>query len=346
MKIVLTADIHNHQFKNFDKLTENGRSLRLSLYEKSLWYVWEYCKLNGINYWIDAGDFFHSRESISLPVLDMVGRFFQECELKEETSGKILKYFLKGNHDINNRIGDITSLNILSQYGKVIKNSCVEEISLFDHSNYYIRFIPWDEKINFVKEINKSRSNLVIGHRMIKGSKANNVIFNGESLEGLDYSKFDNIFCGHVHQHQKVQDNVYYIGNLVSNNFNDVDQEKGFIVYDFLEKTFEKVKNPYSPIFKDVIINSKEQLNEIKIKENEFLNIKFDLKNLNILDDLPEELKNVCKFTVLYKQKEENRIDEQDLLTPESLFDKYCSLNDINSDISKIGKEILLEVQQ
>jgi DNA repair exonuclease SbcCD nuclease subunit len=350
MKIAITSDIHNHYFKDFDRLTKDGRSFRLSLYEKSLWFVWEYCKKNGINYWVDAGDFFHSRESITLPVLDMVGNFFSECEEKESKSGKIFKYFLKGNHDTNNKVGDITSLSILSKYGKVIKNTSLEGISLANSMSCFIKFIPWGKE-DFVEQVNNSKSNLVIAHRMLKGSKVNNTILDGESLKGLDYSKFDNIFCGHVHEYQKIQDNVYYVGSLVGNNFNDKDQDKGFIVYNFETKNFEKIKNPYSPNYK--VINF-ENLEELKHYQEVVLSTDTCFEVANFYDfrvklKIGEELPKIngsdlnIRITNLRENKGENRIDFDDILTPESLLKKHKKMNNLNESVYKVGEEILKE---
>lgn len=350
MKITLSADQHWHVFKDFDRLTNEGKSFRLSLYEKSLNYVYDYNVKNGIFCWIDAGDIFHSRESISLPVLDMIGRVFNRFkEIEEDKEKNILKFFLKGNHDTHNKVGDITSLNVLSQYGEVISENCVLDLQFIKTK---VHFIPWDENTNFIDLVNKEKTNLIVAHRMLKGAKSNNIILDGESLEGLDYSKFDNIFCGHVHEHQKVQDRVYYIGSLIANNFNDVDQDKGFIVYDTETKTFEKIKNPYSPKYKILRCKSLEDIEKCKmliendslIDETLFYDIRYEIKDNEEIPSL-EDLKNV-RVTITKRNENENRIENAENLTPQVLLQKYKTLCNLDEETYEIGKQILEEAIQ
>ena len=343
MKCVVTSDIHTHMFKDFDRLTEDGKSYRLSLYEKSLWFVWEYCKLNGINIWTDAGDFFHSRESISLPVLDLVGKTFNEFEKKEGISGKIFKYFLKGNHDTYNKSGNITSLNILSQYGKVINEQCIINVDVFGMKT--VNFIPWNETINFVDVVNKNgKTNLIIGHRMLSGAKTHNQILDGELLENLNNSMFDCALIGHVHEHQKIRDKVYYIGSLISHNFGDKDK-KGFLVYDFDTKMFEFVENPYSPKYIQLKIETLEQFEQIKEelkKDNcNFYDIKFELKKGEKRPEF-ECLQNV-KISVIKESNSENRLKGANLLTPEVLLEKFKEMENISEEVFNVGRETLIE---
>jgi hypothetical protein len=332
-------------FKDFDRLTSDGRSYRLSLYEESLNFVWNYCKVNGVHNWIDAGDMFHSRESISLPVLDMVGKIFNGFEKSELCSGKISKYFLKGNHDIYNKVGNITSLNILSQYGTVITKNCTLNLNI-QGANSLIKFIPWSEKQDFVEQVNKDNSNLVISHRMLQGAKHNGIVLDGESLESLDVSKFDYAFIGHVHEYQKVKDNIYYIGSLVSNNFNDKSQEKGFIVYDFNQKSFERVINPFSPKYIVKKIKSLEEynnfINNLKQDDSEFYDIRFELKEG---EKIPEfEQTNNIRISISKTDSVENRLENANLLTPQLLLEKYKEMNSLEEETYKIGKEILSEI--
>ena len=277
MKSIITSDQHWHSFKEFDRLTDEGKSYRLSLYEKSHEFIRQYCQKNGITSWIDAGDIFHSRESISLPVLDAIGR-----QLNHSKSIGIDMIFLMGNHDTHNKSGNITSLNVLSQYGAVITKRCISKLNSIDSP--LVHFIPWDESIQFVNSINENeKTSLVVSHRMLKGAKSNNIILDGESLEGLDDSKFDCALIGHVHEYQKIQDKVYYIGSLISNNFNDKNQDKGFLVYDFELKKFERITNPHSPKYVPIKISTQKEFDDIKQEmkssPEKFFDIRYEVQD-------------------------------------------------------------------
>jgi DNA repair exonuclease SbcCD nuclease subunit len=346
MKILLTSDQHWHVFKDFDRLTKDGKSYRLSLYERTHEFIRAYCDKNKIKHWVDAGDMFHSRESISVPVLDLMGK-----QLKYNKLSGIKQFFLKGNHDTSNKSGDISSLNILSEYGEVINERSVVDLNLMDGVESYVHFIPWDNNLNFVEEINKVKTNLVIAHRMIEGSHSNKITLDGESLSGLNYSQFDYIFMGHVHEYQKINDKTFYIGSLISNNFNDKDQEKGFLVYDFNTKTFERVMNPYSPKYKvlkaetiEDINKCKELIESDKSGEPNFYDLRVELREGEDLSKLSEIKINNARMTITKKSKDENRIVDANLLTPQMLLEKFKEMNKLDDDIYNVGKEILSEI--
>lgn len=347
MRILISSDQHWHCWTEFDKLTSDGKSFRLSLYEKTHEYIRDYCKKNDILHWIDAGDIFHSREGISSPVLDALGK-----QLHQSKDVGIKMYFLKGNHDIHNRVGNITSLNILSQYGKVINEQQVYNLTTqfpggCTMESVKINFIPWDENINFTNVINKcEKTNIVVAHRMIKGAELHGTILDGESIKGLDCQKFDMAFIGHVHERQYINGKMMYIGNLVNSNFGEKERG-GFLVYDTIEKTTEEIQNPFSPLF------IKKDIYKISDITNCETNAFYDFK---ILSNSTEETEEITKKLSELKDKAngirisitkhivaENRIDNSLTLTPENLLNQYAKINDLNEDILNIGKQILKE---
>lgn len=336
MRIAITSDQHWHDYKEFSRLQEDGSSFRLSLYRKSLLFVDNYCKNNRIKTIIDAGDVFHSRENISTDVLDLLGQTLSEIETK--------MYFLKGNHDTGNKRGNVSTLNILSEFGTVINENKI--ISIDSNGCYsdecLINFIPWNDNDNFVDCVNNNQKvNIVIAHRMLKGAKSNNIILDGESISGLNKDKFDCAFIGHVHEYQKLEEKIYYIGSLTANNFNDIDQEKGFIVYDTVKKTFERIKNPFSPIYKKIKISSKEDIEKLgKPNENEFWDLRVDIEKIDDFVDI--NIPNV-RVTAVKSNFDEKRIDDSDLLTPQLLLSKFCDLDKTTEKRKNIGMKILEE---
>lgn len=339
MKSITTSDQHWHNFKEFDRLTNEGKSYRLSLYEKSHEFIRQYCLDNNIKIWFDAGDIFHSRESISLPVLDALGR---QLQLTKDAGIKLV--FVMGNHDTHNKSGNITSLNILSEYGQIVTK---KEIISFEKCS--ILCIPWNETTSFVNEVNSlsdfGNVNLILSHRMLKGAKSNNIILDGESLEGLDDSRFDCALIGHVHEYQKIQDKVYYIGSLISNNFNDKNQDKGFLVYDFELKKFERITNPHSPKYVPIKISTQKEFDDIKQEmkssPEKFFDIRYEVQDGQETPNF-EGADNI-RISITKQSNSEMRLKDANLLTPEILLKQYQEIADIPDDIFEIGQKILLE---
>ena len=56
-------------------------------------------------------------------------------------------------------------------------------------------------------------------------------------------SKFDRIFTGHFHCHQKVGNNVWYPGSPIPFRFDEGASEHGFLIYDTNDRSveFEKI---------------------------------------------------------------------------------------------------------
>lgn len=339
MKILITSDQHWYEFKEFDKLTEDGRSFRLSLYEKTHEFIRNYCGKHGIIHWIDAGDMFHSRESVSLPVLDALGK-----QLQKSKDVGIKMWFVKGNHDINNRVGSITSLNILSEYGNVINDRCICPLEGLESPT--VHFIPWDQEINFEEVINRcAKTNLVIAHRMINGAETNKIILNGESIDNIDFEKFDYAFIGHVHKRQKINSNMMYVGNLLNSNFGEKTRG-GFLIYDTDSKNVEVVENPFSPVFIKQDIRRIEDAN-FDVTPIAFYDLKIIAESTSEIEKITQELLKKkdqfagIRISAMKHLVIENRIDESQLLTPEILLQKYADLNKLDENILSIGKEIL-----
>lgn len=340
MKIVLTSDIHWHDFKEFNKLNDDGSNFRLSLYRDSMLFVKDYCVKNGIEHWLDAGDIFHSRDSISTEVLDMLGKTL------EDISMFVKLWFLKGNHDTSNRKGNITTLNILSKYGNIINERCIVPINGIDGP--HVHFIPWDENITFKDSINNNEKvDFIVGHRMLNGSTVRGVPIDGETIKNIDETKFKQAFIGHVHEPQKLTTKIQYIGNLICSNFGE-NWEGSFLVYDTEADNIERIKNPYSPKFIKTNIEKIEDIPE-KIEKNAFYEIKIvsnDTKELEKINENLIEKKDEfagVRTISLKKIQQENRVDTTQILTPENLLEQYIKLNDLNEDIANIGREILKE---
>lgn len=63
------------------------------------------------------------------------------------------------------------------------------------------------------------------------------------SASDLMFSKWDICFGGHIHKHQYLATNAMYVGNPFCFDWGEVNQEKGFILYDDETNTVERLKS-------------------------------------------------------------------------------------------------------
>jgi len=342
MKIAITADEHAHIFHDFDTVSSEGHSNRLLLFYKSLDFVRQYCVANSIASVVHLGDMFESRKQISIPVLYFVSKAMDEYKLSN-----IKQYWLKGNHDSWDREGTVTSISILSGYGKVVIDPTVVLID-----GVKCNFLPWTEFTDFRTQLKNSEpSDLVFTHRMFAGAELDNstIMSKGDLCDHLDHSKYKFIFSGDVHLHQKIGKDAYYVGSLLAHSFKDKPVDRGFLVYDSETNTFEFVKNPFSPVFKKVVIKNAEDVKvlEESIKsdsENVFYDIKLSFKDKAELQSMKDHKIPNARFSLVPDVKTSVRIEDATSLTPEKLLETYCGMSKIDKTTKDVGLKILEQV--
>jgi DNA repair exonuclease SbcCD nuclease subunit len=333
MKFLITADFHFHHFKEFDRLLEDGTSLRLDLYKKTFKYLSEYCKENNIKHWFDLGDIFHSRESISVDVLDVLG----EC-LGYMRSAGVEMHFVTGNHDQGNKSCDVATNKILSAFGKIYSEDSVVKIQDVNFLIY-----PWkNEPANFNNHEKLSGKTVLLGHKSIKGS-----MYLGNQLDGdvFDAQTFDWAFFGHIHQAQSISDKAFYVGSTMANNFGERDSHHGFVVYDSDSNVPEFRANPWTPTFvqHELSLKDFEIFCKIPQEPTTFAEVKVKLDS-NDAFITPENLVNI-RVTPIYPEQCESRLSEQDVLSPENLVKKLAEIDKISPEVKSIGLKILETVK-
>lgn len=345
MKILISSDEHWHNFKEFDRLNEKGESLRLSLFEKTFDYISDYCVNNNIKYWLHGGDFFQSRENIPVEVLSSLGR-----TLTRTLEKGIVHYFLKGNHDMWNRSGSVSSIEILSRFGSVLMKPEIRTLEQ-DGEQIKVNFCPWDDKLDFRDYVNGSPfCEIVLTHRTFAGAKVHgNEIREGETCEFIDRNNYDVIFSGHIHEHQRITDKAYYIGNLLAHSFKDKNTKKGFLVYETKEKKFDFVVNPYSPEFIQYTVTGQEDQDKLKtlleqdLLGTRFFDIRYQVKHL--YEKFNFEIPKNDNVRVVFSKElnTETRLDKANLLTPEALLEKFAELQKIDKPTLDEGLVLLKE---
>ena len=104
--------------------------------------------------------------------------------------------------------------------------------------NYELLIKNQIEKLLENEKVGEADYKILVAHTLISGSKIKDIatVYIDErervSLEAIKYSDFDYIALGHIHENQRIRDNVWYSGSVERIDFTEYDEDKFFnIVY-------------------------------------------------------------------------------------------------------------------
>ena len=189
---------------------------------------------------IHMGDIFDSRKAIDLQTLEWSKRVVLEPLKKYKV------YLTIGNHDCYYKnTNDVNSPELLLKDYKNIKiYSKATEISL---DKLKILFLPWINSENYedtYSVIKKSKAKIAMGHLELNGFKATR----GHMMEtGMDigiFDKFEKVFSGHFHT-RSTDGKIFYLGNPYEMFWNDVNDPRGFHIFDTETLVQTPINNPY-----------------------------------------------------------------------------------------------------
>ena len=331
MKIAIITDQHFGARKN-SKLFHD---YFLKFYDEVFFPTLE---KEGITTIVDMGDTFDNRTGINFAALawakDNYYDRLQKMGVKVHT--------IVGNHTAyyknTNTINAVDLL--LREYDNVTVYSEATEVKI---DNLNILFIPWinqDNEESTFKIIQNSNSKCAMGHLELSGFRAHRgvIMENGHASEL--YSKFEKVYSGHYHTRSD-DGRIYYLGNPYEMFWNDVNDSRGFHIFDTETLEHNPVNNPYR-IFYNVYyedtdyqtFDTREFSNKIvKVIVREKSNIK---KFEKFIDKLYEsnvaELKIVENF-VIEEAEDFEAFESEDTL---SILNRYIQEAEINLDKSRL----------
>ena len=201
-----------------------------------------YLEESGIKTVIDMGDTFDNRRSIDLWSLEWAKENYYD---RLEKMG-ITIHTIVGNHTAYYK--DTNSINsvdlLLKQYKNVkVYSECTEVV--LDKLN--ILFIPWINAENTqssIDSIKNSTSKVAMGHLELNGFRAHrgHVMEDGMASELFD--KFQRTFSGHYHTRSN-DGQIFYLGNPYEMFSNDVNDPRGFTIFDTKTLDHEHIDNPF-----------------------------------------------------------------------------------------------------
>jgi DNA repair exonuclease SbcCD nuclease subunit len=294
----------------------------------------------GIDTVIHMGDAFDSRKSIDYQSLEWAKRV-----VFDPLKGYDV-HMIVGNHDTYYKnTNNVNSPDLLLQtYSNIKTYSRPTEVKIADLN---ILFVPWINQENeneTLKLIKKSSSKCVMGHLELNGFRVNSQIVMDHGLDSKVFDKFERVYSGHYHTRSN-NGKVFYLGNPYELYWTDLNDTRGFTIFDTETLEHYPVNNPYKMFYNIYYedtpyqtFNTSEFQNKIvkvvvrkKTDQNQFEKFIDKLYSSNI-----HELKIVENFQVQDIEDFE-AFESEDTF---SILDRYIQESEINMDKTIIQKMI------
>ncbi len=300
----------------------------------------------GVETVIHLGDAFDNRKSI-----DFVGLEWTKKSVLDPLS-KYKVHLINGNHDVyfrsTNRINSPGLL--LGQYPNIQVYSDPTKINI---NGLDVLFIPWinsENEIDTLNLLDRSSCKIVMGHLELNGFVAHKGHVMEDGRDPDVFKKFKKVFSGHYHTRSDNQ-KIYYIGNPYEIYFNDVDETRGFCIFDTETLEHFYIDNPYKMhynlYYDDTpyqTLNSKEFENKIvKVIVKKKTKVKQFEKYIDkILDANVAELKIIENHFTLDVEEFDVSLETEDTL---SLLQRFVDESEINLNKDTI-KNILVSIHK
>ena len=333
MKIGLITDSHY----GFRKANKSFHEYFAKFYDDIFFPTLEKRKIKTV---IHLGDAFDSRKGVDYWALDWA----KENVYDRFQDLGITVYNIVGNHDAyyknSNEINAIDTL--LQQYFNVVRVSKPAEYIIEGMKTVLLPWICADNEKETFKLLEQTEAKVVFGHLELNGFSVYPGQYQQEGLDKKVFQKFDRVYSGHYHTRSD-DGKIFYLGNPYQMFWNDVDDIRGFNIFDTNEYELEKFDNPYS-MFERIYYDETDykkfdtsyltnKMVKIVVRKKED-HLKFDKFVDSILKVNPLELKIVENIDVF-----DDDVDCSDITTEDTLgiLDKYVQEADfdLNKDIVK-----------
>ena len=325
MKVAIITDTHYGARKGSKHLHDYFEQFYKNVFFPSL-------EEHNVEAVIHMGDAFDSRKSIDYQSLEWAKRVVFDPLSKYET------HMIIGNHDCYYKnTNDVNSPELLLQtYSNIKTYSSVSEIEI---GGLNILFIPWINAENYqdtVASIKASRSVCAMGHLELNGFRAHR----GHVMEdGMDcelFEKFSHVFSGHYHTRSD-NGKIFYLGNPYEMFWNDVNDKRGFHIFDTDTLELTQINNPYKLFYNIYYEDTPHQMFDATEYENKIVKVivrkKTDPKSFEkFIDKLysvgVHDLKIVENFEIQENEDFEIEEDENTL----SILNRYIEEAEVEFD--------------
>ena len=287
----------------------------------------------GVEIVVHMGDAFDNRKSIDFWGLDWTRRVVLEPLRKYET------HMIVGNHDIFLR--NSTEINapelLLKDYPNIKTYSSPTNTKV---GGIDMTFIPWICSENYdetLKVIKKSKAKIAMGHLELQGFRVNkHLIMEEHGLDPNIFTKFQKVFSGHYHTRSD-NGRIFYLGNPYEMYWTDVNDTRGFHIFDTETLEHTPINNPYKLFYNIYYEDTPHQMFDVTEYENKIVKVIVRKKSKQkefdkFIDKLYkvgiQDLKIVENFDI--QENEEFVIDEEENTI--SILNRYIDESECNFD--------------
>ena len=233
MKVAIITDTHAGARKGSKHLHDYFELFYKNIFFPSL----EEHKIDTI---IHMGDIFDSRKAIDLQSLEWTKRVMLEPLKKYKV------YLTIGNHDCYYKnTNNVNSPELLLRsYPNIKIYNRAEEVTIGKRK---MLFLPWinsenyDHTLNLIKE---TKAKVAMGHLEVNGFKATRGHMMENGMDTKVFDKFEKVYSGHFHTRSN-DGKIYYLGNPYEMFWNDVNDPRGFHIFDTETLEHTPINNPY-----------------------------------------------------------------------------------------------------
>jgi DNA repair exonuclease SbcCD nuclease subunit len=300
----------------------------------------------GIDTIIHMGDAFDSRKSIDFAGLDWTRKVVLEPISKYKV------HLITGNHDVyfknSNKVNSPELL--LKDYENIKTYSEPTQVNI---GGLDILLLPWINSENQEKSfkmIKNTKAKVAMGHLELQGFRVNkNLVMEEHGLEANIFSNFKKVFSGHYHTRSD-NGTVFYLGNPYEIYWNDVNDTRGFTIFDTETLEHFHIDNPYRMFYNIYYEDTPYQTFDVREYENKIVRVivrkKSNIKQFErFIDKLYSaniaELKVVENFAIEVSEDFE-AFESEDTI---SVLNRYIEEAEVNLDKSILQK-ILGEIYQ
>jgi DNA repair exonuclease SbcCD nuclease subunit len=175
---------------------------------------------------------------------------------------KIPWYAILGNHDVyfknTNQVNSMREL-FHNDFG----DGLLEQPTVLEFDGVKIAFVPWitkdnnDECMAFIEKAVKNKVPFLMGHLELTGYEVMRGVKHEDGMDPAIFKDFEAVFSGHFHQKHS-RGNVNYLGTPYQITFADLNEPKGFHVFDTDNRTLEYIRNPLT-IFTQLIYDDEQE---------------------------------------------------------------------------------------
>ena len=325
MKLAIITDTHYGARKGSKHLHDYFELFYKNIFFPSL-------EAEGIDTIIHMGDVFDSRKSIDYYSLEWAKRVVFEPMKKYKV------HAITGNHDCYYKnTNEINSPELLlTNYDNITTYSSAQDIKI---DGLDILLLPWISTDNFdesLSKIKKSKSKVAMGHLELNGFRAHRGHVMEDGMKIDVFNKFDKVYSGHYHTRSD-DGRIYYLGNPYEMFWNDVNDPRGFTLFDTDTLEHTSINNPYKLFYNVYYEDTNHQLFNTTEYENKIVKVIVRKKSSpkefqKFIDKLyragVQDLKIVENFAIV--ENEDFDIDEDENTI--SILNRYIDEAEIEFD--------------